>query len=175
MLLVAGSLYLSYVFSYLYLWTVSPQVWPQSAALPAWPWPAASALLLLIGSGAVVLASRSLPDRRRTRGRCALLLALGLVALVGALGVDVASHWRHGLEPSSNAHAAMIGMALFLQAQIVIPVAVMACFVLARLFAGRLDAAQRGSFDNLALLWHYGSGQGLLGLLLLHGFPRAVA
>ena len=29
LLLVAGSLYLAYVFSYLYLWTVSPQVWPK--------------------------------------------------------------------------------------------------------------------------------------------------
>ena len=32
LLLVAGSLYLAYVFSYLYLWTVSPQVWPTDPA-----------------------------------------------------------------------------------------------------------------------------------------------
>jgi hypothetical protein len=27
-------------------------------------------------------------------------------------------------------------------------------------------------FDNLSLLWHYAVGQGLFGLLLVHGFPR---
>jgi cytochrome c oxidase subunit I+III len=69
----------------------------------------------------------------------------------------------------------MIGMGAFLQAQIVIPVAIMACFMLARLFAGRLDATRRMSFDSMALLWHYATGQGLFGLLLLHGFPRSLA
>jgi cytochrome c oxidase subunit I+III len=174
-LLVAGSLYLAYVFSYLYLWTVSPQVWPQSAALPAWPWPALSALLLLVGSGAVALASRSRLGRIRSRAAFALLIMLGLLALAGALGVEIIGHWSNGLQPSSNAHAAMIGMALFLQAQLVIPVAIIACFVLVRFFAARLDETRRGSFDNMALLWHYATGQGLLGLMLVHGFPRAVA
>jgi cytochrome c oxidase subunit I+III len=50
----------------------------------------------------------------------------------------------------------------------------MSGFLLARLFVGRIDAVRRVTFDNLALLWHYAVGQGLLGLLLLHGFPRLV-
>ena len=31
------------------------------------------------------------------------------------------------------------------------------------------------TFDTFALLAYYAAGQGLLGLLLVHGFPRAVA
>jgi cytochrome c oxidase subunit I+III len=174
-LLVAGSLYLSYVFSYLYLWTVSPQVWPNSAELPAWPWPGTSALLLLIGSGLLASASRALSRGMRSRAVMALLITLGIAALAGALGVELFAHWRNGLQPSVNAHAAMIGMAMFLQAQIVVPVVIMAAFAMARLFAGRLDALRRSSFDNMTLLWHYATGQGLLGLLLLHGFPRTLA
>ena len=48
-LLVAGALYLSYVFSYLYLWTVSPQVWPAAngQAIPSLGWSAVSGILLL--------------------------------------------------------------------------------------------------------------------------------
>jgi cytochrome c oxidase subunit I+III len=33
---------------------------------------------------------------------------------------------------------------------------------------------RRNVYDNLALLWHYGTAQGLLGLALIHGFPRMV-
>jgi cytochrome c oxidase subunit I+III len=40
--------------------------------------------------------------------------------------------------------------------------------------AGRLDVRRRVVFDNLAILWLYTIGQSLLGLLLVHGFPRAV-
>jgi cytochrome c oxidase subunit I+III len=134
----------------------------------------ASALLLLIGSGAVMLASRSLSGGMHSRVPFVLSIALGLTALTAALGVEILGHWRNGLDPSVHAHAAMIGMGAFLQAQIVVPVAIMACFVLARLFAGRLEAARRGSFDSMALLWHYATSQGLLGLLLLHGFPRSL-
>jgi cytochrome c oxidase subunit I+III len=174
-LLVAGSLYLSFVFSYLYLWTVSPEVWPRIAQLPAWPWPATSALLLLVGSGMLAFASRLLSRDLRSRAGFVLSLVLGVAALAAALGVDLLGQWRIGLVPSGNAHAAMTAMAIFLQAQIIVPVAIIAGFVLARLLAGRLDAARRSAFDSMALLGHYAAGQGLLGLLLLHGFPRTLA
>ena len=65
LLLVAGSLYLSFVFSYLYLWTVSPQVWPKAGAMPSPLWPLLSAALLLISAAAAVLASRTLPRKAR--------------------------------------------------------------------------------------------------------------
>ena len=68
----------------------------------------------------------------------------------------------------------MTYMAAFLQLQLVAPLVVMAFFVLARLFAGRLDRTRRVTFDNMALLWLYAVGQGLFGLLLIHGFPRII-
>src|SRR5690606_10197556 len=60
LLLVAASLYLAYVFSYLYLWTVSPAVWPDSSYLPSATWPLAAAALLLASSGLLALAGRTL-------------------------------------------------------------------------------------------------------------------
>ena len=75
LLLVAGSLYLAYVFSYLYLWTVSPQVWP-AAELPSTLWPFAAAVLLLMSGGAANVVSRTLPTQNASRAGFSAALVL---------------------------------------------------------------------------------------------------
>ena len=75
LMLVAGSLYLAFVFSYLYLWTVSPQVWPRPAQLAAPLWPMLSALLLAASSGLIALAGRLLPVGSRRNAAVVLLIA----------------------------------------------------------------------------------------------------
>ncbi|MGH8733518.1 MAG: cbb3-type cytochrome c oxidase subunit I, partial [Burkholderiales bacterium] len=61
LLLVAGMLFASLVFSYLYLWTVSPQVWPAgNEALPAPLYPLTAGALLAVSSAAIAYASRAL-------------------------------------------------------------------------------------------------------------------
>ena len=175
LLLVAGSLYLSYVFSYLYLWTVSPQVWPKPDQLPPALWPFASAALLLASAGAAIVVSRTVPTQNGSRAGFTAASALGLVALLAALLVETWAQRSVGLDPASSAHAGMVAMGLFLQLQIAAPVAIIGGFVLARLFAGHVDTRRRAMVDNLMLLWLYAAGQGLLGVLLLHGFPRVIA
>ncbi|OCK54920.1 cytochrome c oxidase subunit I [Bradyrhizobium sp. LMTR 3] len=172
LLLVAGSLYLSYVFSYLYLWTVSPQVWPRPSALAPIAYPVVSALLLVFGSAILEIARRVLPGRSRGSGAFAGLAGLAAAALTCALVIDVFAQWRIGLRPESDAHGAMVYMAAFLQGQLTLAVLAMTGFAMARSLAGRLDRKRRVVFDNLGLLYHYTVGQGLLGLLLVHGFPR---
>ena len=44
----------------------------------------------------------------------------------------------------------------------------------ARYLTGRLDRERRVSFDNGALLYYYTAAQILVGLVLVHGFPRMV-
>ena len=175
LLLVAGSLYLSYVFSYLYLWTVSPQVWPKPSALAPVTSPILSALLLVSGSAVLEIARRVLPERSRSSGAFEGLAALAVTALVGALVIDLFAQWRTGLRPQSDAHGAMAYMAAFLQAQLTLAALVMAGFAIARCLAGHIDRKRRVVFDNLGLLYHYTVGQSLLGLLLVHGFPRLAA
>ena len=63
-------------------------------------------------------------------------------------------------------------MTSFLLLQLVLALIVMAGFAVARCLAGMLSHRRRVVFDNTALLWHYTVGQGLFGLLLVHGFPR---
>ena len=173
-LLVAGSLYLAYVFSYLYLWTVSPQVWPKIESLPALHQPLISSVLLALSSAVIVFAGRALPAGRDRRNAFVVLTFLAVLPLVAALGVEVHAQWQARVRPDADSHGAMVFMACFLQLQLTLPILCMSGFAIARCIAGHLDRTRRATFDNLGLLWHYTVGQSLLGLLLVHGFPRLV-
>ena len=172
LLLVAGSLYLAFVFSYLYLWTVAPQVWPQAHSLPGATWGLASAALLVGSSIAVFGAGQALSFSPSKRGALTLLVVIAVVTVCASLGIEVLGHWRSGLRPDASGYAAMVYLAAALQLELVVALVVMALYALARLATGRLDGVRRVTFDSLALLWHYTAAQGLLGLLLVHGFPR---
>jgi cytochrome c oxidase subunit I+III len=176
LMLVAGSLFLAYVFSYLYLWTVSPQVWAPagSPALPSLEWLVASGLLFALGAGSFIGADHALS---RAPGRSAatpFLLLLGAAFLVGGVAVDLVGHWQSGLRPTDNSYSAMVYMAAILTGQIVAAVAIMSLFTFARHLAGRLDSRRRVTFECTALLAYYAAGQGVVGLALVHGFPRLI-
>ena len=163
--------YLAFVFSYLYLWTVAPQGW-SSVALPASGWPIAAAASLAVAAASGYAASRLL---RQSRLLCALALLVALGSLSASLWLEIAGHWHSGLRPEAAGYAALVYLGSALQLQIVAALVIMGLDLLARLTAGRADNARRVTFDCLALLIYYAAGQGLLGLLLVHGFPRAVA
>ncbi|MCK1512181.1 cytochrome c oxidase subunit I [Bradyrhizobium sp. 190] len=172
LLLVAGSLYLAYVFSYLYLWTVSPQFWPKPEALAPVASAVLSAFLLVSGSAILVAAGRVLPHRSRSGRAFELLTGLAAAILLAALIAEVSAQSQAGQRPATDIHGALVFTAAFLQGQIALPILVMAGFVIARSLGGRLVLERRVIFDNFSLLYHYTIGQSLLGLLLVHGFPR---
>lgn len=66
----------------------------------------------------------------------------------------------------------MVYMESVLTGQLAFAVAIMTFYALARYFTGKLDSERRLTFENVALLTYYTAGQGLFGLLLVHGFPR---
>jgi cytochrome c oxidase subunit I+III len=174
LLLVAGALYLSYLFGYLYLWTVAPQHWPSGADLPA-PEALAGSVALLVASGlALGVAHIMLARQAYSRTLFAVVAVLGTVGLTGALGLDMLLQWQNGIRPQASGYAAMVYANALLQFEVAAAVVVMAGFAVMRSLAGRLDSVRRVVFDNLALLWWYAIGQGLFGLLLTHGFPRLV-
>jgi cytochrome c oxidase subunit I+III len=170
LMLVAGSLYLSFVFSYLYLWTVAPQAWPGHAQLPGLGWPLAAAALLMLAVVGIYAGNGLVA---RTRLLSAVVLLVSTSSLVAALYVDTSGHWSSGLRPQMSGYAALVYLASALQLQVVAAILVVSVFVLARLASKR--SVPRLSLQCLALLVYYAGGQGLLGLLLIHGFPRAVA
>jgi cytochrome c oxidase subunit I+III len=175
LLLVAAALYLSYLFGFLYLWTVAPEAWPRQTSLPspASAWVSLAALGL--STAALAGAHRLLGHGSRRRGVLIGLLFAGAAALAGALLLDIAGHWQAGLRPQSSGYSAMVYANAVLQAQIVAAVVFVALFAGARLAAGRLDPDRRVVFDVMRLLWVYALGQAAFGLLLTHGFPLLVA
>jgi cytochrome c oxidase subunit I+III len=171
LMIVAGALYMSFVFSYLYMWTVSPGVWPSRQALPHWLYPAAALALLLTSSAAIAFSGRRLAEST-PRLAWSALVALALVLLSAASAVDVYGQWTSGLRPSSNAYSALVTLGLFLEIQLVLALIMMGGFVIARRLTGKLNAARRITYDNLAQLWHYTVAQSTVGIVLMHGFPR---
>ena len=165
LLAVAASLYACLVFSYLYLWLVSPQVWPQSLPSPAWPGVAAGALLL---SSAIA----GWCNRRLSTDRSIVPLWLAIPFLVAAFVANLVSL---PTPPAQNSYGAIIHAFAVLDGFFVACATVLAVFALARERAGRLDRVRRVTFDNARLFWHYTVAQTLAGLAVVHGFPRLVA
>jgi cytochrome c oxidase subunit I+III len=175
--LLAGSLSLAYLFSSLALWTVTPDVWPSrgAPALPSLEWPLLSAALSVIAVLGFAAADRWLPSAgTRAIVPATLGVLVGCTALAAAVAVEIAAHWQSGLGPEATAYGAMVYLAGLLAAQVVAAVVFMGLFTVARLVAGRTDRARRNSFDHTALLAYYAAAQTLLGLVLVHGFPRLV-
>jgi cytochrome c oxidase subunit I+III len=172
LILVAASLYLSYAFSYLYLWTVSPQVWPNANDLSTAGYAVVAATLLFLSSGLIIAADKLLA---RNPAGFALALSAALLAICLSLVVLLTSNWEAGIRPAADGHAAMLFLGLFLQLQLVVALGVMTGFTIAHLVASKLDSIRRATFDSLALLWHYTVAQGAITTALIDGFPRLIA
>ncbi|MDQ3025892.1 MAG: cytochrome c oxidase subunit I [Pseudomonadota bacterium] len=168
LMLVASSLYGCTLFSYLYLWTVSPHVWPSPDALPALVHPLLVAVLMISASLAVQWGDR----RLKGGGKPDAGLIVATVALVAAFAADLFAH--RDLSPGESSYGAIVGMLLSLEGFFVGVVVVMALFTLARRRAGLIDGVRRATFDNSRLLLHYTVAQSLAGLAMIHVFPRLV-
>jgi cytochrome c oxidase subunit I+III len=163
LMLVCASLYACLLFSYVYLWLVSPGIWPE-AAPPATAALAAAALLAL-GSALVVYADRTLARS----GHCKPLVpAIALLAAAAALSF----YSQRALSPEESAYGAIVYAILGLDAFFAVAAIALALYALARSAAGKLDRVRRVSFDSAKLFWHYSIAQTLAGLAMVHGFPR---
>ncbi|MBP2234678.1 cytochrome c oxidase subunit I+III [Sinorhizobium kostiense] len=176
LMIVAASLYFAYVFSYLFLWLVSPEVWAPtgSPAPPPGLWPVSAAALMLAGSSTIWLISRRLEKLAASPVAMAAALLLSLALLIGALALELSGHLMTGLRPGDNAYGAMVYLGAVLFAQLAFALTILGLFTLARYLTGKLDGARRVTFDNYMLLYHYAVAQSLLGLALVHGFPRLI-
>jgi cytochrome c oxidase subunit I+III len=123
----------------------------------------------------VALASRRLrgEDRRKPRS-VAILLGIAVPLIIAAVGLDLWAQLRTGLSPEAHAYGASVYAIIGLQAFFAIIAAVMGLYTIARWWAGKLDSVRRSTFDNTMLFWHYTIGQGLVGLVIVHGFPRVL-
>lgn len=172
LIMVAGSIFSSLLFSYLFLWTVSPGVWPvNEEKLPSATWPIASVALLLASGGLIAYVSRHL-KRNGSQGAIRAAIPIAVLLLGAALGVDLYGQWQTGLRPQQSAYGAAVYTIIGLQGLFVVVLAFMGFYSVARAWCGLLNAQRRATFDNTMLLWYYTMAQGLIGLALVHSFPR---
>jgi heme/copper-type cytochrome/quinol oxidase subunit 3 len=129
-MLVAGSLYGCLLFSYLYLWIVSPQTWPGTG--PALADPLGAALLLVLSSWAVRYAERGVARN----GDCTAL-AFAVPLLAAAMALSIASH--RDLSPVHSAYGAIVHAVLAIDGFFAAAAIVLALFALARRATGHLD------------------------------------
>jgi cytochrome c oxidase subunit I+III len=173
LLLVAGTLFACLLFSYVFLWTVSPHVWPAPSDLPDLVRPALTSIAYIASGAIMTMAGRSLDRAPR---RPSFLLSLGLLLAVGLLAAgflnDLQLHYQSGLRPTHSGYSAAVYMILSLHGFYCAVLGVMALYTLARVIAGKLNNGRRSTFDNTKLMWQYGVAQGLIGLLIVNFFPR---
>jgi cytochrome c oxidase subunit I+III len=168
LMLVAASIYGCVLFSYLYLWTVAPATWPAVGDLPAVALPIVIAALLAGSSAAVGYANRCLARARST----VPAWGVAIVAFLTAFGLDLYVH--RDLAPAASGYAASVNLILAMEGVFGTFIVMMGGFAAVRDLAGRVDRVRRVTFDNARLFWHYTVAQSLLGLAVVHGFPRLV-
>ena len=168
LLLVMGSMFMSVVFTYLFLWTVSPEVWPAHESLPGLGTPTVAAVLLLMSAACAQYAHTRLDRPNATRAA----LALGTLTLLGALVLALSAQWRVGLTPTESGYGAAVYGVLSLTGVFIVSTVMMQLFTFARSWYGLLNAERRVTFDNTRLMWLYTVWQALVSLALVHGFPR---
>ncbi len=175
LIMVSGSIFASLLFAYLFLWTVSPDVWPAADRLPALAWPLASAGLLAASGALVAYAGRRLKQDEPGRQRpLQVSLAIALVMLVAAVVVEWYGQMQTGLRPQQTAYAAAVYMLISLQGFFVLIMLFMGIYTIARSLCGLLGPERRVTFENTMLFWYYTVAQGLIALALVHSFPRLV-
>ena len=100
------------------------------------------------------------------------LIGIALVLVSAASAADLAAQWRAGLSPSAHAYGAAVYAIVSYQIFFVLTTLIMGLYTIARWLAGKLDSVRRTTFDNTMLFWYYTLGQGLVGIVVVHGFPR---
>ncbi|WP_020651912.1 cytochrome c oxidase subunit I [Massilia niastensis] len=165
MLIVDASIFASFVFTYIHLSMRLEICPPPGAALPPAMWQWLSAGLLAAGSALIWVAGRM--DWRRLPWLA--LLALGCAA--ASFLCDLHGQQLARLDPTANAWSAAIGTIVGYQGLHIVLLAILAPYLALRVWRGHLTPGSRATLDNIALVWHYVTLQGIAGMLAIRILP----
>ena len=166
MLVVDACIFASFGYAYVHVSMRLMVCPPPGAALPSLPWQLASGGLLLLSSALMLLALRALGKRRLP---WLVLLALGCT--VASFLLDLRGHQFAGLDPTSSAWAAAIGALLSYQGLHVVVLGIAGIYLVLRHWRGHLGEHSRATLDNVSLIWHYTTLQGIAGMALVSVLP----
>ncbi len=172
LMLVQGTAYACLLSSWLYLWLVNGDaMWPppgQGVPLGGFGLLAAG----LYAAGGLAMGAAAWLLGRGPVWAVRLMLLAAMACFTAGAGADGWALWAAGIRPTAHAYGAA-GFAIFAwQAMHVALALLLAGYTLARSLAGMLDGRRRLTMDNAGLFCGYVAAQGIVGLALLHLFPR---
>ena len=182
MLVVDGTIFASFLFAHIHISMRLEVCPPPGSRLPEPLWPLLSCGLLLAGSLLIEWTRRTAvvskagagaeaeAGRRQGWQRVAIMLALA--CMVGAFAADLRSQGLAGLDPTAHAWGATIAAMLAYQGLHAVLLAILAFYLLARSWTGRLTPTSRATLDNCALVWHYATVQGLVIAATVQWLPK---
>jgi cytochrome c oxidase subunit I+III len=172
MLVVDGSIFASFVFAYIHISMRLEVCPPPGARLPEPLWPLLSCGLMLASSALIVYARsgvRLAPGA--PQGGLRLAIVLAIACMTAAFGCDFYSQQLARLDPTAHAWGATVATMLAYQGSHVLLLAIIAAYLCARSWSGKLTPSSRGTLDNSALIWHYTTLQGLAGAVAVYLVP----
>jgi cytochrome c oxidase subunit I+III len=164
LLVVCGMIFAMLIFSYLYLWSQRPHVFPP----PAEQTNLAVGLALYLGGLASIAVAWIMRRRSPSLAVLACLCAAG--CLLAATALDGIAWWNAGLRPQTDAHGALVYAFLSWQAFFAAISAMMAVYALARLLAGLLVPERPMTMEAIVLFVSYSAWQGIVAVALTRGF-----
>jgi cytochrome c oxidase subunit I+III len=165
MLVVDASIFASFAFAYIHVSMRLMVCPPPGATLPPLPQALASCGLLASGSLLVWLAGRAIGKRRLP---WLVLAALGCALASFALDLQ---GWRAGPDPMASAWAAAIAALASYQGLHIALLAVLGPYLALRAWRGHLGTRSRATLDNIALVWHYTTLQGIAAVAAVRLVP----
>ncbi|QYF95791.1 cytochrome c oxidase subunit I [Massilia sp. PAMC28688] len=166
MLVVDATIFASFVFAYIHIsmrLTVCP---PPGASLAAPMWPTAAGVLFVAGSLTMMLASRRV-------GKASLpwLVLAALACVVAGYASQFGGQWLAGFDPTAQAWGASVATLIAYQGLHILVLVIAAIYLCARAWCGHVTARSRATVDNVALMWHYTTLQGIAAALAIHLVP----
>ncbi|HEY0941050.1 MAG TPA: cbb3-type cytochrome c oxidase subunit I [Steroidobacter sp.] len=167
LMLVDGSIFACLVFSFYYLWTITPSGFPPASLdLPLIGSSLGALIAWAMSVGAMIVANRALRSNQTSRVTVAFVLAL--VTLWIAFGASLHALLGTNLRPQMHGYASTAYTMLAWQGLHAVLLTLMAGFTMVRLWLRMIDSVRRNVFDNTRIMWYYSAAQGVIALLVMH-------
>ena len=168
-LVVAGMVGTLMGFSYVFLWSRSPDLW----APPPGVGSMAAVIAAYVAAAALAWAACRVLRLSRPRSAAVATLLMAVAAALAGAGwwTDLQAWTATGLEASATTQGATVFALLSWQGLFAGLVGMMGLYAIARWLAGHVEAARPSTFDLIALFIVFAAGQGALTSLLVRLFP----
>ena len=175
LLIVIGSVCASFGFAHVHVAMRSEVCPPTGARLPSLTSVAAAVAAWIVALGLYQWLSRApIAATGRARLLATVLVVLATVLVIAGSVASIAGHSFAGLAPRADAWSASAATLVGFQGLYAVLVAIMACYLVARIWSGRLDPRACATQDNVLLLSKYAAIQGIATVLLIQALPTVM-